>query len=101
MKLCCKCKDFKSFDKFRRDKTRKDRLRSYCKNCSSEIDKLTYKKRRDQKLVEVKKYSRNNRDIRNANQRKRYQENPGYFKARDSFRRAIKLEAKRRDFVYI
>ena len=43
-KKCCICKEIKSLDMFYRNKTKKDRLQTYCKDCAKEYDREYHKK---------------------------------------------------------
>ena len=44
MKICTKCKDLKSLDKFNKDKSKKDGLCSSCKGCQKILNsKKDYK----------------------------------------------------------
>jgi len=60
MKTCTKCKQLKSLDNFHKDKSRKDNLHCWCKDCVSKKDHNFYIKNREKIKINTKKWSRNN-----------------------------------------
>lgn len=70
-KKCTKCEEIKNLDQFHKDKSCKDGLRSWCKNCVSE-----YKKENKEKSKEYsKKYRQRKKEEINARRRERYKKN--------------------------
>jgi 5-methylcytosine-specific restriction endonuclease McrA len=60
MKTCKKCNLLKPTSLFNKDKTRKDGLHSYCKECASLTKKLAYAKKKDKYIQKAKEWKQNN-----------------------------------------
>ena len=86
-KICTKCKVFKSFGEFYRDKKKKDGFRYHCKSCAKEYyaansDKIKLQKK-EYNAANVDKIKLQNKEYRAANadriklQRKKYYEENG------------------------
>ena len=61
MKQCCKCKKTQSENNFYQNKTRPDKLQSWCKNCFSIIAHKNYLQHRER---ELKKCRRSRQELR-------------------------------------
>jgi len=56
MKTCCRCKEIKDYDNFKKNRSRKDGYASSCKSC----DKIDYEKNKEKISERFKKWRENN-----------------------------------------
>lgn len=108
MKKCTKCKVDKPLIDFAKDRTKSNGIRSACKLCKNETNRL-WQKRNKEKIKEYgREHYKNNKDRKNENSRVYYaknkadralkikewqRENPGIVRAHNAKRRATKLQA--------
>lgn len=76
MKICSKCKVELSVDKFGKDKSSKDGLVCYCRDCRIVIEKKYRTENADKKKETCKKYYENNKQKESARKKKYAKENP-------------------------
>lgn len=62
MKECSKCKSVKQVTEFPKQKTTKDKLSFYCKDCERERLKLWYEENKDKVKEQQKEYYSKNKD---------------------------------------
>lgn len=74
-KICSKCGEEKTLDMFSKQKTTKDGLRSWCKECFKEYNKKYSEKNKDKIKECKKKYSEGNKDKINKYHKKYREEN--------------------------
>ena len=65
MKTCCRCKEIKDYDNFKKNRSRKDGYASNCRSC----DKIDYEKNKEKNSERFKKWRENN--IEKINERKK------------------------------
>lgn len=65
MKTCCRCKEIKEYDNFKKNRSRKDGYASNCRSC----DKIDYEKNKEKNSERFKKWRENN--IEKINERKK------------------------------
>jgi hypothetical protein len=56
MKTCCRCKEIKDYDNFKKNRSRKDGYASNCRSC----DKIDYEKNKEKNRERCKKWRENN-----------------------------------------
>ena len=82
MKLCKKCNEEKSLDKFHIEK-RNGKPRSYCKICTNQMNNKYYHKNKDILLSKQKIYRENNIDMLRKRDRLRRLKNGDYIRKKD------------------
>jgi len=61
-KRCSKCKLYLKKSSFCKDKTRKDGLRSYCKDCSNKKSRQHYEENKEDRIKQVKNWQEDNKE---------------------------------------
>jgi hypothetical protein len=79
-KRCPKCKDIKSIELFRKNKSTKDGLQSYCKVCQDSASNRWISKNRDRFLEYHKNYQKTHRNEQRLNSQTYRERNPDYNK---------------------
>jgi hypothetical protein len=74
-KKCCACNQYLSFDKFGADKRTKHGLKSRCKNCQNEYDRMFYKEKYVEKKQQYSKKRYNKQKERLVEKSKEYYRN--------------------------
>ena len=74
-KTCSKCKTEKPYEQFSKNKTKKDGLRSRCKECTNEDEKKYRQKNKEAISERGKKYYEENKDMINKRNKKWREEN--------------------------
>jgi len=74
-KICSKCKRELSIEMFCKDKSRKDGLYCYCKDCKKENGKKYNENNRERRLKYGKEYYKNNKEKKSEYGKKHYKEN--------------------------
>jgi hypothetical protein len=62
MKICTKCKEQKPLETFRKQRSTKDGLKYYCKECDNKTAKSYYQKNKEKIVGKVKEWQNNNPD---------------------------------------
>ena len=60
MKICTKCKEAKSLDRFRKQSSTKDGLKYHCKECDNQTAKSYYNKNKKKIVHKVREWQKNN-----------------------------------------
>lgn len=61
-KTCAKCGEFKSYESYPKNKTKKGGFAERCKGCKSVDDKLSHQKNRERRIEKMKNYYEENKE---------------------------------------
>ncbi len=92
-KQCTKCKKVKKLNEFYKARNKKDGFTCWCVSCDKESRKKWRLENRDEILEKGRKYSSENRDVKNKYERERYRTDP-MFRVNHSMRYGIWLSLK-------
>lgn len=93
MKTCSKCQQVKSLSDFGKDKSKKDGLRTICKECDRARSRKYHHDNRNIENQKWREWAKQNRETLREKNREHYQENKEQYLEKSAKRRATKLRA--------